>query len=86
MMSVEITGVSQCRGGLAPTVSLSRRDYGQAAAGVGVVGRVPWVAICGSQASPVVITAWRCRRIAAAMTVCAWVGVSLLCSRVVRCW
>jgi len=47
---------------------------------------VPWVAIAGSQALPLVMTACRCRRIAAAMTVCAWVGVSLLCSLLVRCW
>jgi hypothetical protein len=35
---------------------------------------VPWVAMSGSQARPVVMTACRCRRIAAAITVCAWSG------------
>src|SRR5215207_4680451 len=82
--------VSLCRGGLAPTASLTRRvrwlgRLGQAAAAGSGAGRVPWVAMAGSQVRPVVMTACRCRRIAAAMTVCAWVGRSLLCSRVVRC-
>jgi hypothetical protein len=47
---------------------------------------VPWVAVTGSQAWPVVMMACNCRTIAAAMTVCAWVGVSLLCSVLVRYW
>ena len=46
--------------------------------GVSMTVRVPWVAIVGSQARPVVITACSWRRIAAAMTVWAWVAVSLL--------
>jgi hypothetical protein len=78
--------VSLCRVGLAPTASLMRRDWlGQAATGSAVTVLVPWAAVIGSQAWPVVITACRCRRIAAAITVCAWVGVSLFCWRVVRC-
>ena len=83
--------VSLCRGGLAPTASLTRivrwslRRLGQAAAAGSSRARVPWVAMAGSHVRPVVITACRCRRIAAAMTVWAWVGRSLLCSRVVRC-
>ena len=48
--------------------------------------RVPWVAVTGSQACPVVMTACSCRKIAAAMMVCAWVGVSLFRSLLVRCW
>ena len=47
---------------------------------------MPWVAMTGSQACPEVITAYRCRRIAAATTVSAWVGRSLFCSLLVRCW
>ena len=83
-MSVEITVVSQCRVGLAPTVSLAATTAGQAGgAFVGLL--LPWVAMAGSQAWPVVITAWRWRRIAAAMTLCAWVGLSLLVCLVVRC-
>ena len=58
---------------------------GQAASGV-LCRRVPWAAVTGSQACPVVMTACSCRRIAAAMTVCARGGVSLLCSLLVRCW
>jgi hypothetical protein len=42
--------------------------------------------VAGSQACPVVMTACRCRKMAAAMMVCAWVGVSLFCSLLVRCW
>src|SRR5215469_379248 len=38
--------------------------------------RVPWVAIVGFHARPVVITACSWRRIAAAITVWAWVAVS----------
>ena len=57
---------------------------GQAAAGA-VLRWVPPAAIAGFQAWPVVTTAWSCRRIAAAITAWAWVGASLLCSRVVRC-
>jgi hypothetical protein len=40
----------------------------------------------GSEACPVVMTACSCRKIAAAMMVCAWVGVSFFCSLLVRCW
>ena len=47
--------------------------------------RVPWVAIVGFHARPVVITACSWRRIAAAITVWAWVAVSLFFSRLVRC-
>jgi len=79
-------GVSQCRGGLAPTARLTGCLTSQAAMGAAWRCRVPWVAMLGSHAVPVVMTACRCRRIAAAITVCAWVGVSLLCSRVVRWW
>ena len=85
MMSAEITRVSQCRGGLAPAASLTDRRHGQAASAL-FGGRVPWAAVTGSQARPVVMTACRCRKIAAAMMVCAWVGVSLFCSLLVRCW
>lgn len=46
---------------------------------------VPWVAMNGSHLRPVVMTAYSCRRIAAAMTACAWVGVSLLLSLLVKC-
>ena len=53
--------------------------------GGSVTVRVPLVAISGSQARPVVITACSCRRIAATMTVWAWVAVSLFFSRLVRC-
>lgn len=57
----------------------------QAASG-GVIGLLlPWVATVGFQAWRVVITACRWRRIAAAMTACAWVGLNLLFSLVVRC-
>ena len=85
MMTVEITGVSQCRGGLAPAVSLRRRLSGQAATAA-PGHRVPFAAVTGSQACPVVMTACSCRKMAAAMTVCAWAGVSLFCSLLVRCW
>ena len=68
-----------------PGRQLDRRWLAQAASACGVCW-VPWVAMTGSQAWPVVMTACRCRRIAAAITVCAWVGVSLLCSLLVRCW
>jgi hypothetical protein len=57
----------------------------QAAARRSLRCRVPWVARSGSHARPVVMTPCRCRRIAAAITVWACVGVSLLRSRVVRC-
>ena len=57
----------------------------QAAIGICLRWPVPWVAMSGSHAWPVVITACSCRRIAAAMTVWAWVAVSLFCSRLVRC-
>lgn len=55
------------------------------AAVTAAAGVVPWVAMSGSQLWPVVMTACRCRRIAAAMTAWAWMGVSLLLvARVVR--
>jgi hypothetical protein len=73
MMCAEITWVSQCRGGLAPAASLTGRRQGQAASAA-AWRRVPWVAVAGSQVCPVVMTACRCRKIAAAMMVCAWVG------------
>jgi hypothetical protein len=57
----------------------------QAAIAVGV-RVVPCAAGSGSQACPLVMTACSYRRIAAAMTVCTWVGVSLFCSRPVRYW
>jgi hypothetical protein len=85
MMSAEITGVSQCRGGLAPAASLTDRWQGQAASCL-LCGRVPWAAAAGSHACPVVMTACKCRKIAAAMMVWAWVGVSLFWSLLVRCW
>ena len=55
------------------------------AARVTLLVLMPPAAICGSLAWLVVTTACRCLRIAAAITVWAWVGLSLLCSRVVRC-
>ena len=85
MMSGEVLDGPQCRVGLAPTVSLVWPPSLGQAAKVACLRRVPWVAISGSQAVLVVITACRCRRIAAAITVCAWVAVSRLVSRVVRC-
>jgi hypothetical protein len=45
---------------------------------------VPRAAMCGSQVRPVVMIACSCRRIAAAITVCACVAVSLFVSLVVR--
>jgi hypothetical protein len=84
MMCAEITGVSQCRGGLAPAASLTDRRRGRAASAA-LSCRVPWAAAAGSQACPVVMTACRCRKIAAAMTVCAWVGVSLFSFLLARC-
>ena len=36
----------------------------------------PFAAMSGSRACPVTMTACRCRKIAAAMTVCAWAVVS----------
>ena len=85
MTVVEIAG-SRCRGGLSPTVSLVCRDGLWSVSG-------GWLAWCsaalgsdgGSQVWPRVMAACRWRRIAAAMTVWAWVGRRLLCSRVVRC-
>src|SRR5918994_773204 len=70
-------GVSQCRGGLAPTASLigggdRSGGRGRGGAAVGGDGGVP--------AWPVLITACRCRRIAAARTVWAWVA-ALGCAR-----
>ncbi len=53
-------------------------------AAIGIACFVPWVAVAGFQAWPVVMMACRCRRIAAAITDCAWVGFNLLVSRVVR--
>jgi hypothetical protein len=65
----------------------TRNASDQAATSASVAGlrRTPWVAMSGSQAWPVVMTAWSWRRIAPARTVWAWVGLSLLVSRVVRC-
>jgi hypothetical protein len=63
---------------------MSTYDNAQEARVVSVRRRVPRVAMSGSQALPVVIRACRCRRIAAAITVWVWVGVSLLVPRVVR--
>jgi hypothetical protein len=60
-------------------------NFRQAALGVSCFRRVPCRAMAGSQARPVTMTACSWRSTAAAMTVCAWVGVSLLCSRPVRC-
>jgi hypothetical protein len=85
MMSVEVLVDPQCRVGLAPTVRLIRRDEGSGGelGGLGVscaVGgdrRVPGGA-GGDHGVQV-------PQIAAAITVCAWVGVSRLVSRVVRC-
>src|SRR5215204_462079 len=78
--------VSQCRGGLAPTVRLTRlgQDACQAAMGACLRGWMPCTAMSGSQARPVVMTACSWRRTAAPITVCACVGVSLLRSLVVR--
>jgi hypothetical protein len=83
MMCAEITGVSQCRGGLAPAASLKDRQQRRRA---GLLCRVPYAAAAGSQAWLVVMMACRCRRIAAAMTVCAWAGVSLFSFLPVGCW
>jgi hypothetical protein len=84
MMTVEVTVVPQCRGGLAPAVSLCRSgSLGGERCGL---CRVPCVAMAGSQACPLVMTACRCRRVAAAMMVCAWVGLSLFCSLLLRYW
>jgi hypothetical protein len=44
---------------------------------------VPWVAMSGPQRWRVVMTACRCRRIAAAITAWAWVALSLFCRLVV---
>jgi hypothetical protein len=66
MMSGEVLDGPQCRVGLAPTVSLVWPPWlsgvvsgvlGQAAMVVACLGRVPWVAMSGSQAVWVVITA-----------------------------
>ena len=86
MMTVEI-GVSQRRVGLAPTRPLECSDdlADQAARAVAGCRLTPCVAISASQARPVVMTAGRWRRIAAAMAACAWVGLNLLISRVVKC-
>jgi hypothetical protein len=54
--------------------------------GITAAGLVPWVAMSASQRWPVVTTACSWRRMAAAMTAWAWVAVSRLVSRVVRCW
>src|SRR5437773_3533600 len=78
MMSVEVTVVPQCRVGLAPTLLDGPPAGCQAAIGITVGCRVPWVAMAGFQALPVVTTACSCRRIAAAITAWAWVVVSLL--------
>jgi hypothetical protein len=84
MMSAEITDVSMPRRARPGRQLCIAAGNGQAASVSGVC-RVPCVAMAGSQAWPVVMTACRCRKIAAAMTVCAWAGVSLFCSRLVGC-
>ena len=85
MMSVEISVVSQCRVGLPRPSALAAATAGQAARGAVMGLLLPWVAMVGSQAWPVVMTACSWRRIAAAMTLCAWVGLSLLVCLLVRC-
>lgn len=83
MMSVEL-GVSMPRKA-GPDRFLATR----AALGLGHLGPsgrgMPWVAMTGFQAWPVVITAQSCRSSAAARTVWAWMGFSLLWPRLVRC-
>ena len=83
MMSVEIS-VSQCRGGLAPTASLVRGrrlgSDGWVAAGVSAVGGDGGIPDPAGGDDGVQVA-----RIAAAMTVWAWVGRSLLFSLLVRC-
>src|SRR5689334_1705412 len=81
MMCVEVTVVPQCRVGLAPTLLDGPPAGCQAATGIAVGGVVPWVAMAGFQARPVVMTACNWRRIAAAITAWAWVVVSLFWSR-----
>jgi hypothetical protein len=76
MMSAEITtGVSM------PRRARPGRQFvplaPQAATACGLCW-VPCVAMAGSQAWPVVMTAYRCRRIVAAITVCAWAGGELV--------
>src|SRR6516225_12032593 len=75
-------GVSMPRGAR-PGRQLECHGPGQAARAV-ACRLVPWAAVTGSQAWPVVMTC-SCRKIAAAMTVCAWVGVSLFSFLLVRC-
>jgi hypothetical protein len=58
---------------------------GDQAARVTSASAVPAVAILGSQARSVVMTACSWRRMVAAMTAWAWVGFNALCSRPVRC-
>ena len=80
MMCGEVPWCPQCRVGLAPTVSLVRRveawsgGDGWSPGGSGAVGGDAR----GPRLWPVVITACRCRRIAAAITVWAWVGGELV--------
>ena len=85
MMSAEITVCLNAAEGSPRPPACSAAWQGQAASGV-LARRVPWAAVTGSQACPVVMTACSCRRIAAAMMVCAWVGVSLFYSLLVRYW
>jgi hypothetical protein len=54
--------------GARPGRQLESADRAQAASAA-LARRVPWVAVTGSQAWPVVMTACSCRKIAAAMTV-----------------
>jgi len=68
-----------------PDRQLDRRDGDQAANATCLRLPVPWEAISGSHRCPVVMTACSWRRMAAAMTVWAWVAVSLFVVRVVRC-
>jgi hypothetical protein len=84
MMCAEITGCLNAAEG-SPRPPACSAAGGQAASAL-LSRRVPWAAVAGSHACPVVMTACSCRRIAAAMMACAWVGLSLFCSLLVRCW
>jgi hypothetical protein len=73
MMWAEISGCLDAAE--APAASLKRALPGQAASGEPSC-RLPWVAITASRARTLVMMACSCRKIAAAMTVWARVGVS----------
>jgi hypothetical protein len=81
MMSAEITRCVSMPRRARPGRQLEVPLPGQAASAV-LCLRVPWVAVTGSQARPVVMTACNCRKIAAAMTV--WAGLARACSA--PCW